>query len=83
MANSVALWSTLNMLQYWHDQLAVAVKADDQARSAECAKFIDEYDILIARGKSAVNERAVSTNASGTPGPGDTPGVELRPLTVV
>jgi hypothetical protein len=41
------LQSALNRLQYWQDQLQAATSANDAARVRDCARFIEEYGLLI------------------------------------
>jgi hypothetical protein len=41
------LQSALNRLQYWQDELVRARAADNADRIRECARFIEEYGLLI------------------------------------
>ena len=45
--NNLMLQAALSRLQYWQHQLVIAEGAEDTGKAQECAKFIQEYGVLI------------------------------------
>jgi len=44
---NLMLQAALRRLQYWQDQLLSAEGAKDTSKAQECARFIQEYGVLI------------------------------------
>jgi hypothetical protein len=47
-ANHLMLQSALNRLQFWQGELKAALTAGDAKRIETCARFVEEYGVLIA-----------------------------------
>lgn len=47
MTNDLMPQWALNRLQFWQDALVSATNASDAQKMCECARFVEEYGLLI------------------------------------